>query len=144
MAFVLTAIHREDVAELMSTDLGRRPAGHDENMRAAERVVLTLPARLTWKDQRGADRSASVVTRNLSEHGVYVECQSVVSISLFRLVQFQFERKIRASDPLPEALRQGKVLSAVYRVSPQSSSGTTQLALRLMVAPRRLVVRVPA
>src|SRR4029077_14324461 len=109
--------HREDAAEPMSTDIGRRRAGLDENMRAEERLVLTLPARLTWKDQRGAVRFASVVTRNLSEHGVYVECQSVVSISLFRLVQFQFEREVRASDALPEALRQGRILSAVYRIS---------------------------
>jgi hypothetical protein len=36
---------------------------------------------------------------------------------------------------LPEALRQGRILSAVYRVSPRSSSGTSQgLALRLLVA----------
>ena len=51
-----------------------------------------LPARLTWKDQRGTTRFASVVTRNVSEFGVYVECQSPVSIPLFRLVQFQLER----------------------------------------------------
>ena len=124
----------------MSTDFERRRAGNDEDMRAAKRLILTLPARLTWKDQRGAVRFASAVTRNLSEHGVYVECQSVVPISLFRLVQFQFEREVRASDTLPEALRQGRILSAVYRISPRSSPGMTQgLALRLMVAPRRLV-----
>ena len=112
-------------------------AGHTENKRTATRQLLTLPARLTWKDHRGATRFASVVTRNVSDHGVYVECHSAVSIPLFRLVQFQIEREARESDTLPEALRQGRILSAVYRVSPANSSGTPQgLALRLMVDPR--------
>ncbi len=62
---------------------------------------VTLPARLTWKDQRGATRFATVVTRNVSDYGVYVECQSPVSIPLFRLVQFQLERDARESDALP-------------------------------------------
>ena len=110
--------------------------GNEEDKRAAERRALALPARLTWKDQRGATRFASVVVRNVSEHGAYVECQSAVSIPLFRLVQFQLEREVRESDMLPEALREGRVLSAVYRVRPASTSGTLQgLALRLMVAP---------
>ncbi len=120
-----------------SDDLLKRP-GNDTNKRAAERRAIALPARLTWKDQRGATRFASVVTLNVSDHGVYVECQSAVSIPLFRLVQFQLEREVRGSDTLPEALRQGRILSAVYRVSPRSPSGTPQgLALRLMVEPRR-------
>ena len=111
------------------------------NQRAAERHTVALPARLTWKDQRGATRFASVVTRNVSEYGVYVECFSSVSIPLFRLVQFQLEREVRGSDNLPEALRQGRILSAVYRVSPGNASGRPQgLALRLMVDPRRTAV----
>ena len=110
----------------------------NNNQRSAERRPLSLPARLTWKDQRGATRFATVVTRNVSEYGVYVECQSAVSIPLFRLVQFQLERDVRESDVLPDSLRQGRILSAVYRVSPAQQSGTPQgLALRLMVDPRR-------
>jgi hypothetical protein len=104
--------------------------------RAAERRAVSLPARLTWKDQRGATRFASVVTRNVSEFGVFVECQSAVSIPLYRLVQFQLERDIRESDPLPAALR-GRVLSAVYRVTSAPSTGRQGLALRLMVDPKR-------
>jgi len=100
--------------------------------------MVALPARLTWKDQRGATRFATVVMRNVSEFGVYVECQSPVSIPLFRLVQFQLERDARDSDALPDALQQGKVLSAVYRVTPPSPSGPQGLALRLMVDPRRV------
>jgi hypothetical protein len=99
---------------------------------------MSLPARLTWKDQRGATRFATVVTRNVSEYGVYVECVSAVSIPLFRLVQFQLERDAKESEPVPAALRQGRMLSAVYRVNPGTPSGGRQgLALRLMVDPRR-------
>jgi hypothetical protein len=108
------------------------------SQRAAERRAVTLPARLTWKDQRGTTRFATVVTRNVSESGVYVECPAGVSIPLYRLVQFQLERDAREADQLPEALRQGRILSAVYRVSPPSASGASRgLALRLMVDPKR-------
>src|SRR6185369_11293345 len=65
-----------------------RPAA-PENKRSAERQALRLPARLTWKDQRGTTRFASVVTRDVSDYGVYVESPAGMSIPLYRLVQFQ-------------------------------------------------------
>jgi hypothetical protein len=114
------------------------------NKRTTERRPLSLPARLTWKDQRGATRFAAVVTRNVSEQGVYVECHSPVSIPLVRLVQFQLERDVRAADTLPTALQQGRILSAVYRVSPPSSSKPQGLALRLMVDPKRAAMPASA
>ena len=108
------------------------------NHRAAERRAVALPARLTWKDQNGSVRFATVITRDVSELGVFVECHSAVSISLYRLVQFQLEREVREADALPDSFRQGRILSAVYRVSPATKSGTPQgLALRLMVDPKR-------
>ena len=110
----------------------------DANTRTNERRAVTLPARLTWKDQRGATRFATVLTRNVSDFGVYVECQSPVSIPLFRLVQFQLERDGRESDALPGSLQHGRVLGAVYRVSPPHGSQPQGLALRLMVDPRRI------
>jgi len=111
--------------------------------RAAERVPLVIPARLTWKDQRGATRFASVVTRDVSEYGVFVECQSAISIPLYRLVQFQLERDGRDSDHLPMSLRQGRVLSAVYRVTPPApKTGRQGFALRLMVDPKRKVAEI--
>ena len=106
--------------------------------RAAARKDISIPARLTWKDQRGTTRFVSGVTRNISEYGVYLECQTPVSIPMFRLVQFQLERAVRLSDDLPAALRSGRVLSAVYRVSPRTTTGRPHcLALRLMVDPKR-------
>ena len=109
-----------------------------KNQRLTERRPVNLPARLTWKDQHGTTRFATVVTRDVSDCGVFVECQSAVSIPLYRLVQFQLEREVRESDALPATLRQGRILSAVYRVSPATKSGARQgLALRLMVDPKR-------
>ena len=113
------------------------------NKRTAERRSVSLPARLTWKDQRGTTRFASVVTRNVSELGVFVECQGTVSIPLYRLVQFQLERDIRDSDPLPASLRSGRILSAVYRMTaPTANGGRQGFALRLLVDPKRRGVEV--
>ena len=112
--------------------------------RGTERRLVSLPARLMWKDQRGTQRFASVVTRDVSEHGVFVECQPSVSIPLFRLVQFQLERDGREWEGVPEVLRSGsRILSAVYRVSsPSRSGGRHGLALRLMVDPKRRAASV--
>ena len=110
----------------------------EDNKRAARRRAVALPARLTWKDQRGAARFASALTRDVSELGVFVECQAGITIPMFRLVQFQLEREARDGS-LPPALRQGRVLSAVYRVSPaKGPSGRQGFALRLMVDPKRV------
>ena len=108
--------------------------------RNVERRAINLPARLAWKDQRGVDRFASVVTRDVSDGGVYVECLSPLSLPVFRLVQFQLEPTLRSTLDLPESLRRGRVLSAVYRVSPPSRTGRAGVALRLMVEPKRRVV----
>jgi len=115
------------------------PTRTDANERGTERRTVALPARLTWKDQRGTTRFATVVARNVSDFGVFVECQSPVSIPLFRLVQFQFERDAREID-VPH-MQHGRVLSAVYRVSPPVGSRPQGLALRLMVEPRRQAVQ---
>ena len=114
------------------------PSRQIGNQRQSERRAVSLPARLMWKDRRGTPRFASVLTRNVSDHGVYVEARSAVAIPLYRLVQFQFEREVRNSDLLPESLRQGRVLSAVYRIaSPEQWGGAHGFALRLLVDPRR-------
>ena len=106
--------------------------------RAAERFAVAVPARLTWKDQRGMTRFASVVTRNVSELGVYVECPSPIPISQFRLVQFQLERDERATPGVPQALRDGRTLSAVYRIQPATPGRPQGLALRLLIDPKRV------
>ena len=114
-----------------------------QNKRSNDRRNVALAARLTWKDQRGTTRFAAVVTRNVSEYGVYVETQTPLSIPLYRLVQFQLERDVRETDGLPSSL-QGRILSAVYRVSAPSKTTPQGLALRLMVDPYRAVKRVSA
>jgi hypothetical protein len=53
-------------------------------------------------------------------------------------VQFQLEPHGRDIPGVPKTLKTGRVLSAVYRVSPSKPSGERQgFALRLMVDPRR-------
>jgi hypothetical protein len=105
--------------------------------RTSKRRPLVLPGRVTWKDARGATRFASVVTRDISDTGVFIEWSESTSIPLYRLVTFQLERDARNIDGLPSALRMGKVLSAVYRAGAfQKSTGTPEgYGLRLLVEP---------
>ena len=103
----------------------------------AERRKVALPGRVMWKDSRGMMRFASVVTRDVSETGVFIEWREAASIPMYRLVSFQLEREARGFETLPLALRSGKVLSAVYRMGPvQKSTGTPNgYGLRLLVEP---------
>ena len=105
--------------------------------RRSERHPLVLPARVTWKDARGALRFASVVTRDVSEDGIFIEWTEASTIPLYRLVTLQLERDARNIDGVPQALRTGKVLSAVYRAGDfQKSTGTPEgYGLRLLVEP---------
>ena len=109
-------------------------------LRRTERQPVNVPGRLTWRDARGIPRFATVVTRDVSADGVYLECRGGEPIPLYRLVFLQVERDERATAVLPPALKDGRVLSAVYRVGP--SEPTTGMpsgyALRLLVDPRRM------
>jgi hypothetical protein len=107
-------------------------------------VQVTVPARLTWKDASGAVRFASVTTRDISEAGVFVEAEGVAAIPLYRLVHVQLERDVRAVAGIPERLREGRVLSAVWRVGTcRRSTGTPDgYALRFLVEPQQEAVDV--
>jgi hypothetical protein len=62
-------------------------------------------------------------------------------------VYFQLEREAREADRecLPPALRHGRMLSAVYRVSPPTPGGGRQgFALRLMVDPKKFAAESAA
>jgi hypothetical protein len=119
-------------------------AGHQTDpttRRIVERARITLPGRLTWRDSRGMTRFATIVTRDVSELGVYLECRGSDAIPLYRLVYLQLERGARETDGLPLALREGRVLSAVYRVGPcEPTTGTPSgYALRLLIEPLRRI-----
>jgi hypothetical protein len=105
--------------------------------RSSERVAISVPARITWKDASGAVRFASVMTRDVSDAGVFVECDAGAAIPLFRLVHLQIERSVM-SQQLPVRLREGRVLSAVWRVAPcRRSTGTPSgYALRFLIDPQ--------
>lgn len=106
--------------------------------RTAERRPLTLAARLTWKDASGAVRFMSVTTRNISDGGAFVEAEAGASIPLYRLVHIQLERQARETDGVPARLREGRVLSAIWRVAPcRAATGTPAgYALRFLVEPQ--------
>ncbi|MBY0495198.1 MAG: hypothetical protein K2Y23_13385 [Cyanobacteria bacterium] len=103
-----------------------------------------MPARITWKDASGAVRFASVMTKDISEAGVFVECEAGAAIPLYRLVHLQVERSFGAAHQLPTMLREGRVLSAVWRVAPcRRSTGTPSgYALRFLVDPQAEATQV--
>jgi hypothetical protein len=115
----------------------KRNHGNGVN-RSSPRLAITVPARITWKDASGAVRFASVTTRDVSEAGVFVECEAGAAIPLYRLVHLQLERSVGAQHQLPSRLREGRVLSAVWRVAPcRKSTGTPSgYALRFLVDPQ--------
>jgi hypothetical protein len=113
-----------------------------EQKRTGERRRLQVAGQIVWKDARGTTRMASVVTRDVSEHGVAVDCLSGTPIPLYRLVYFQIDRSERQRTELPAPLRGSHVLSAVYRVDPCSeATGLPRgYALRLLVEPENAAV----
>jgi len=115
------------------------PASTENKPRIGARRKVRVPGRLTWRDSSGTLRFVSVVTQDVSDLDVFVECQVPASIPLYRLVHFQIERGARECDELPASLRSGKVLSAVYRVGAyRAATGTPHgYALRLLVEPAR-------
>ena len=107
--------------------------------RTGERRPIAVPGQIVWKDARGTTRIASVVTKDVSDHGVSVECLSGLPIPLYRLVYFQLERGVRERVELPAALQKSNVLSAIFRVGPssQATGAPSDYALRLLVEPHR-------
>lgn len=123
----------------MNQSLATRQTTSTGEQRIGDRKKVSVPARLTWRDASGALRFVSVVMRDVSDVDAFVECQVPASIPLYRLVHFQVERPARDGE-LPPALREGKVLSAVYRVGPYRTSTGTPLgyALRLLIEPQAI------
>lgn len=128
---------------MIKTILSRQSSSEGHHARIGNRRRLSVPARLTWRDASGTLRFVSVMTRDVSDVDVFVECQVPASIPLFRLVHFQVERPARDGQELPAALREGKVLSAIYRVGPyKTSTGTPSgYALRLLVEKTQVAGR---
>src|SRR6476469_5460618 len=102
--------------------------------RSSERRPIAVPGQIVWKDARGNTKLTSVVTRDVSEYGVSVECLNGAPIPLYRLVYFQVDREARYRPDLPAALRRPNVLSAVFRVGEDNRTigGPSSYALRLL------------
>jgi hypothetical protein len=107
--------------------------------RTSERRPLAVPGQIVWKDARGNTKLTAVVTRDVSEHGVSVECLNGAAIPLYRLVYFQVDRDARHRPGLPAALTKANVLSAIFRVGSdnQATGAPAEYALRLLVEPAR-------
>lgn len=112
--------------------------GGRTDKRSTERRRIQVPGQIAWKDGRGQTRIAAVVTADVSEHGVKIECRSGVAIPMYRLVYFQIDKHLRNRADLPETLRKQSVLSAIFRVGPSSevTGAPTEYALRLLVEPQ--------
>ena len=110
--------------------------------RGVDRHHVAVPGQIVWKDARGATRMASVVTRDVSEHGVSVDCLGGTPIPLYRLVYFQVDRDARNRADLPATLRKSSVLSAIFRVGACSdvTGATVAYAPRVPARPERGVV----
>ncbi len=126
---------KDQGAIVINTIISRPSSSDGRHARIGNRRRVSVSARLTWRDASGTLRFVSVMTRDVSDVDVFVECQVPASIPLYRLVHFQVERPARDGQELPAALREGKVLSAIYRVGPyKTSTGTPSgYALRLLV-----------
>jgi hypothetical protein len=113
--------------------------------RTEDRHPIAVPGQILWKDARGSTRMASVVTRDVSAHGVSVQSQGGTTIPLYRLVYFQVDRAARHRADLPAPLRKSTVLSAIFRVGPVSNDtgAPTEYALRLLVEPERRAAGQP-
>jgi len=134
---------KDQVAIVINTVIARQTSSEGRHSRIGNRRRVSVPARLTWRDASGTLRFVSVVLRDVSDVDAFVECQVPASIPLYRLVHFQVERPARDGQDLPAALREGKVLSAIYRVGPyKTSTGTPSgYALRLLVEKTQTAVR---
>ena len=106
--------------------------------RIGNRRPVRVAGRLTWRDASGTLRFVSVMTRDVSDVDAFVECEMPASIPLYRLVHLQVERGMSLNHQLPSKLREGRVLSAVWRVAPcRRSTGTPAgYALRFLVDPQ--------
>jgi hypothetical protein len=114
-------------------------SGNRYEKRAEDRHPIAVPGQILWKDAKGNTKMVSVVTRDVSAHGVSVACQIGISIPLYRLVYFQVDRAARGRADLPAPLRKATVLSAIFRVGPVSddTGAPTDYGLRLLVEPAR-------
>jgi hypothetical protein len=130
----------------MERILGTLSSSHiSGEQRVSERCAIAVAGRAVWKDARGTTRFNSVVIRDMSDTGAYIEDVSGSAIPLYRVVTLQAERSGNA-EALPQMLRQGKVLSVVYRVGPsRPATGTPAgYGLRLLVEPHRRAGLAPA
>ena len=128
--------------QIRTTPEPPKQSKRDTSKRSSERRAVTLPARLTWKDQQGTTCSRPSSRATSASTGVCVERQNAVSIPPHRLVQFQLERDGRESDALPASLARDAScppFTACRRIEVGAASGSR---CDSMVDPRRSAAAV--
>ena len=104
----------------------------------AARHAVALAGRVTWKDCARTTRFAAVITRNISETGVFIEWWESTAIPLYRLVSFSSRKDARNIEGLPRSAAFGQ--SALGRVSARRLSEIDRnpegYGLRLLIEPR--------
>ena len=113
------------------------PAPAAVERRKAKRSQIAVPGQIVWRDAGGTTRTASVVTRDVSELGVRIECLQGHAIPAFRIVYLQLDRVLRERADLPSVLKKPNVLSAIFRVgecNPRTGA-PSEYALRLLEEP---------
>ena len=83
-------------------------------------------------------RFASVMTRDVSDAGVFVECEAGAAIPLYRLVHLQVERGVGLNQPaaVAAARRPRAVRGLARRALPPSTGTPSGYALRFLVDPQ--------
>src|SRR4029078_13317496 len=97
---------------------GQQPPRSDK--RTSERRSIAVPGQIVWKDARGNTKLAAVITRDVTQYAVYVECLNGTAIPLYRLVYFQVDRDARHNPDLPAALKKPNVVSAIFPPGPDN------------------------
>ena len=70
---------------MINTIISRPSSSDGRHARIGNRRRVSVSARLTWRDASGTLRFVSVMTRDVSDVDVFVECQVPASIPLYRL-----------------------------------------------------------
>ncbi len=121
--------------------------GHRSDKRQAERLAIEVPGQIVWKDAKGTTRMVFVITRNVSEQGVRVECLSGTPIPQYRLVGLSGGP--RGASPSGPPRGAAQVERAVRhlprrRMPAGHRRAARDYALRLLVEPERKVTATPA
>ena len=139
---IATGSHFNPEESHMEQRLRLVQGGHQPRSEKRTRSVagLRVPGQIVWKDARGNTKLTEVVTRDVSEHGVAVECLNGAAIPLYRLVYFQVAREARHQRRSAAGAAGNRTCSPRSSASAPTTSATgapARICARLLVEPAR-------